>query len=357
MFINILSYSFFMDIETKIDLVKRRPTVELINEDSLCAKLERGEILKHYIGFEISGKAHLGTGLIPYIKINDLLKTKSVKPTIFLADFHTYINNKLGGNLEFIQYVAKTYFKGVFLSFGLEEVDYILASDIYDLDYWKLVLKIGSHTTVSRVKRSLRIMGRKESDSNPSSYYIYPLMQAADILFMNINLVEAGLDQRKVNMLALDVANKLHYEEPIVFHTALLSSLKATGRMDPLDEKMSKSKPDTAIFVHDSEEEIKRKVMNAVCPVGIIEQNPIVDILKQVLIRTDEEEFTIERAKKFGGDITLTIPEFEKEYKEKKIHPLDLKLFVYKRLSDLLKPSRDYFNKHKELLSVFDQHV
>ncbi len=46
---------------------------------------------------------------------------------------------------------------------------------------------------------------------------------------------------------------------------------------------MSKSKPDTAIFITDSPEDIKKKVNNAYAPEGEVELNPILDWAKYLI--------------------------------------------------------------------------
>ena len=326
-----------MDLERKVELVLKRPTEELVSLDLLKERLETGEQLSHYIGYEISGLLHIGS-LSTALKVKDL-KEAGFKTQVFLADYHSWINKKLGGDLEKIKYVGLNYFKPFFEAMGIE-ANYILASEIYDEEYWKLVLQIGNSATLSRVKRSLTIMGRQESESNPASFIIYPLMQAADIFHLNVDIAHAGMDQRKVHMLAVDVAEKVGRKKPIALHTHLLPSLQASSRMDTLEAKMSKSKATSAIFIHDSEEEIKNKIKHAYCPAQDLENNPVYEILKWVLIRDNEQEFTIERDKKFGGDITLTMPEFEKLYKEGKIHPLDLKQFVANALIKFLEPAR-----------------
>ncbi len=339
-----------MDLEEKIRLFYRRPTEEIVSRERLIELLEEGRELKHYIGFEVSGFAHLGTGLVTAIKIKDLIKA-GVKPTIFLADYHSWINKKLGGDLKLIQRVSLTYFKSVFLSLGLEEekVEYVLGSSIYDEEYWKLVLEIGNKMTLARVKRALTILGREESESNPVSFLIYPLMQAADIFKLNVDIAHAGMDQRKAHMLAIDAAEKLSLKKPLALHTHLLPALNSKGRMGPFS-KMSKSIPNSAIFVHDSEEEIRKKISEAFCPAKEVEGNPVFEIMKYVIYLDDEEEVTLERDKKFGGTLTASFSEIEKLYREGKIHPLDIKKHVAEKLCELLEPTRKYFEKHQELL-------
>lgn len=96
-----------MDSEelNKIELIKKAPTEEILTDERLKELVISNKTLRHYIGFEISGYVHLGTGLLCMSKVADFQKA-GIEPTIFLADFHSWINNKLGGDLNTIQQVA-----------------------------------------------------------------------------------------------------------------------------------------------------------------------------------------------------------------------------------------------------------
>ena len=349
-----------MDIETKIDLVKRKPTEEIVTEQDLRRIFETYSSPKHYIGFEISGKVHLGTGLCTTLKLRDFMQA-GIKPTVFLADYHSYINGKLGGDLEKIRAVAKGYFKHAFVSLGLDEdkVDFVLASEIYDNDYWKEVLRIAKDTTINRMLRCITIMGRKESDATSSAVIFYPAMQAADIFLLDVQIAHAGMDQRKVHMLARELAHS-YKREFVAVHGHLLAGLQGVQRMDPtaaaeqketvtIDAKMSKSIPSSAIFIHDSEDEIKDKIKKAYCPEKLVEGNPIVEYAEYLILR--DRKMKIERPAKFGGDIELADSgELKSIYAEGKLHPVDLKNAVTRELCDILKPSREYFGKNKHYL-------
>jgi tyrosyl-tRNA synthetase len=339
-----------MDVDRRIALVMKRPTEEVVTVERLRQMFETKKEIRHYIGYEISGFLHLG-GLAAALKIHDFIGA-GIRPMIWLADYHSVINNKLGGDVELIRKVANGYFKHAFISMGLDEskVDYVMASDVYNQDYWGTVLKVGNEATLSRVKRAMTIMGRKESDESPASFIVYPLMQAADIFHMDVDVMHAGMDQRKVHMLAIDVAEKIGKQKPIAVHMHLLPSLKSEGRMNPEDAKMSKSKPDTAIFVNDSEDEIMRKMKAAVCPQKETEGNPVFEILKYLILRDDASKIRIERPAKYGGDIQGTLPEIEKMYRDGAIFPLYLKNGVATELARMLKPSRDYFAKHPDFV-------
>jgi len=350
-----------MDIESKIELVRRKPTEEVVTEADLRKIFETYVHPKHYIGFEISGMVHLGTGLCTTIKLRDFLEA-GIKPTIFLADYHSYINGKLGGDLEKIRAVATGYFKHAFLSLGLEEgnVEFVLASDLYDSDYWRDVLRIAKDTTIKRMTRCITIMGRKESEATSSAVILYPAMQAADIFRLDVQIAHAGMDQRKVHMLARELSHG-YKKEFVAVHGHLLAGLQGTQRMDPnatveqkeeamVDAKMSKSVPGSAIFIHDSEEEIKSKIKKAYCPEKVTAGNPIIEYAEYLIMR-DGRGLRIERPAKFGGDVDIAdAAELKTIYSEGKLHPMDLKSAVGRELCDMLKPSREYFAKNKHYL-------
>lgn len=353
-----------MDIETKIDLVKRKPTTEVVTEAELRNIFENYSHPRHYVGFEISGLVHIGSGLCNGLKIKDFLKA-GIKPTIFLADYHAYINEKLGGDLEKIQAVATGYFKHAFVSLGLPEdkVDYVLASSIYDGNYWKDVLKITKDTTINRMLRCVTIMGRKETEATSSASIVYPAMQAADIFKLDVQIAHAGTDQRKVHMLAKELS-KSYKKQFVAVHHHLLTGLQGIQRMDTsikgkenkesgeqteIDAKMSKSIPNSAIFIHDSEDEIKNKIKKAYCPEKIVEGNPMIDYAEYLVLR--DKPMKVERPEKFGGDLEITsAEELKKIFTEGKLHPVDLKAAVARELITMLKPSREYFAKHHEYL-------
>lgn len=350
-----------MDIEKKIDLVCRPPVEEVVTREDLKDIFQNYEHPRHYIGFEISGKVHIGSGLMTALKIKDFLEA-GVKPTIWLADYHAWINGKLGGDLEKIQSVAEGYFKHAFVSLGLTEdkVDYLLASKVYDSDFWRTVLDIARSTTINRILRTVTIMGRKETEATSAASIFYPAMQAADIAKLDIQIAHAGMDQRKVHMLAREVFPKLGYKKFAAVHGHLLPGLQGPGRMDAaiktgdnedaqIDAKMSKSKPSSAIFIHDSEEEIKSKIGKAFCPEKIVEGNPMIEYAQYICMRG--KPLKVERPAKFGGDAEFaTIEELKKTYSEGKLHPMDLKNAVAGDLIKILKPSRDYFAKNKQYI-------
>jgi tyrosyl-tRNA synthetase len=349
-----------MDIEQKIHLIVKN-TEEVIQQEELRHLLETHKRPRAYIGFELSGFLHLGTGVICANKFKDLAKA-GFEVIIFLADWHSWINNKLGADREKIQ-IAGEYFKAAFEAVGIQgpNFKFIWAAELVNkLSYWEKVIRVGKASTLSRVMRVLPIMGRKADGEIESAFLAYPWMQVADIFEMEINLACGGMDQRKAHMLARDVADKIGGVKPVCLHTPLLTGLSGVGsKMDAdgvpdlnqiIDAKMSKSKPETCIFIHDSPEEIASKLKKAHCPPKILRGNPIVEIV-QYIIFDQQEEFTIHRPEKYGGDLYFySFEEFSTSYQTGRIHPMDLKGGVRDFLIESLKAPREYFVQNSKMI-------
>lgn len=367
-----------MDIEERLNLIIRKPVEEVLTVEDLGQLLENGVPLQHYIGFEISGFIHLGTGLMAGAKIADFQKA-GIKTRIFLADWHSWINDKLGGDLEIIQRVAVSYFKeGMKESIKVmggdpDRVEFVLASEILDdIEYWQTVIDIAKNTTLARIKRSITILGRQMGEVIDFAKLIYPVMQVADIFVQGVNLAHAGMDQRKAHVIAREVATKLKYRpliwsdekyKPIAIHHHLLLGLQEPPiwpieSEEQLKEmrsqmKMSKSKPYSAVFIHDAPKEIREKLRRAFCPAKEVNYNPVLDWAEHIIFREEPVEFTIHRPAKFGGDVTYhTMEELKRDFVEGKLHPLDLKNAVAEYLVELLAPIREHFEKNPEYLEM-----
>ena len=266
-----------------------------------------------------------------------------------MLDWHAMVNDKLGGDLERIRQSGELLKKAYEIEMGDLKPEFIWASDLIDKSsYMEGIIRTAKQTTLSRLKRALPIMGRDESDAESDfSKYLYPVMQVNDIFELDLDVALGGMDQRHAHMLARDIAEKMNRKKVVSMHSPLLGSLKGTGRMDTF-KKMSKSDPDSAILMTDSEEDIRRKIRNSFCPMGTSEGNPIMDIMK-IIIFPSMKEVTIHRPEKKGGDIIFNnYSSLEVMYNAGSIHPMDLKESVSDNLSVMMKPFsvlRDYLEK------------
>ena len=109
--------------------------------------------------------------------------------------------------------------------------------------------------------------------------------------------------------------------------------------------KMSKSDPDSAIFMEDKEEDVRRKIKKAYCPERIVEGNPILDYAKHILFEKFDS-ITMKRDEKNGGDVTFgCYADLEKAFVDGALHPVDLKQTVADLINQLLQPVREHFEK------------
>jgi len=325
-------------------------TEEIVTIEELKKALGKDKP-KGYIGFEPSGTVHLGWKICTN-KIKDFLAC-GFDFTVLLADWHAYINDKLEGDIEKIKLCGK-YMEDCFAAMGVpvDKIKFVYASDyVGDTKYWELVLRVAKATSVARVKRAMDIMGRGEHEADKDlSKLFYPAMQVADIFYLNIDVAYGGMDQRHAHMLARDVSKKINMKPPVAIHTPLLTGLKAGGgRMDPLEVKMSKSKPDSMISIHDSVDVVKGKMKKAYCPEKTVEGNPVLEMCKYVIFPDlKDEKFIINRPDKFGGNLEFSSYEDLEKAFLKDLHPLDLKNATAKYIIKILEPIHKYFEIHPE---------
>jgi tyrosyl-tRNA synthetase len=349
-------------VEEKIRLIESVGE-EIIQKDELKTLLESGEPLIAYDGFEPSGQMHIAQGILRTININRLTKA-GVKFKMFVADWHAMANNKMGGDLDKIQDVGN-YFIEVWKACGMDmkNVEFIWASTIAkDPEYWKLVVQVGKTNALKRFVRTAEMMGREDSlEGLTGAHVIYSCMQVADIFTLGCKITQLGMDQRKVNMLAREIGPQLGFWKPVVISHHMLRGLgkpieETTDKTKrAMELKMSKSKPDTALFMTDSSDDVKRKVNKAYCLEGDITDNPILEYCKHIVFAS-QKDLTIKRPEKFGGTIVLdTYEELERKFEAKEIHPMDLKSAVADALDRLIQPVREHFEKDTEASALLNR--
>mmetsp|Transcript_11140 Transcript_11140/g.1729 ORF Transcript_11140/g.1729 Transcript_11140/m.1729 type:complete len:104 (+) Transcript_11140:146-457(+) len=103
---------------------------------------------------------------------------------------------------------------------------------------------------------------------------------------------------------------------------------------------MSKSDPNSAIFMEDSAKDVESKIKKAFCPELIVEKNPILDYAKSIIFPA-RDYLSIVRKEEFGGNKTYTkYADLEKDYAEGALHPGDLKKAVAIAINELIEPVR-----------------
>lgn len=350
-----------MDTETRFQLIKEVGE-EILTEKELRELLETKKNPVAYDGFEPSGTSiHIAQGLLRSINVNKMTKA-GCKFTMLTADWHAWANNKFGGDLDKIQTAGKFYVE-MWKQCGmdLDKVKFISCKDLMSKDsYWKSVMSVARENTLKRIIRCSQIMGRGEDASLQASQIMYPCMQCADIFEIGADITQLGMDQRKVNVLAREVGKKLGFWKPVVVSHHMLMGLGEPPCAKEVEDraiamKMSKSNPNSAIFMTDSEKVVLKKLNKAYCPEKIVVDNPVLEYARYIVFGKDKE-LNICRPEKFGGDVSFgSYSEVEKAFAKGDLHPADLKRAVGERINAYIAPVREHFEKNTKARKLFEE--
>lgn len=362
-------------MNSTLDLMVRN-TVEIVTLDDLREAVESGRRLRGYIGYEPSGLVHVGW-LVWMFKVADLVEA-GVDFIVLEATWHAYINDKLGGDMELIRdaaWLVREFMGG--LGLPVDRVKFVDAEELAsDPSYWALVINVAKNSSLARIRRALTIMGRRADEAElDASKLVYPAMQVADIYYLDLDIALGGLDQRKAHMLARDLAEKQEMrrafervrggllKKPIAIHTPIVTGLGGASRMEgaEVDEvyaevKMSKSKPETAIFLHDPPDVIREKLRKAYCPPRVVEHNPVVEINKYILGARGRYRLKVERPARYGGPLEFErVEDLIEAYTKGELHPLDLKNATAEALVELLAPIRKLVESKDRVRDVVER--
>lgn len=328
-----------------------------------------------YDGFEPSGRMHIAQGVFKAMNVNKCTEEGTNSTfTFWVADWFALMNDKMGGDLEKIKIVGK-YLIEVWKAAGmnLDHVVFKWASeeitDKADI-YWPTMLDVARRFNITRIKKCCQIMGRLEGNLT-SAQVLYPLMQCTDVFFLKADICQLGVDQRKVNMLAREYCDAAKIKnKPIILSHHMLYGLKAG------QEKMSKSDPDSAVFMEDTAADVERKIMAAYCPdkeEDVKEEsnevtdagkesmqltkdtlkNPCLDYIKNIILCPPGSTFTV------NGTTYSEFEPIKADFLAGKISGDELKKGLIDALNNLLEPVRDHFTNDenaKDLLEKVKQY-
>jgi tyrosyl-tRNA synthetase len=83
--------------------------------------------------------------------------------------------------------------------------------------------------------------------------------------------------------------------------------------------------------------------MKAYCPPGIVNGNPVLDLVRYIIFH-QYSEFVVERPSKWGGNMTYySFRDLERDFLERKIHPVDLKRAASHYINIIVDPIRTHF--------------
>ncbi len=179
----------------------------------------------------------------------------------------------------------------------------------------------------------------------PAGFAMYPVSQAADITVFNASLVPVGEDQLPMIEQTREIVRKFNllYGNVFVEPEALLGRVKRLPGIDG-NAKMGKSLGN-CIYLSDSEEELKKKVMsmytdpNRIHPTdpGRVEGNPV--FIYHDTFNPDKAE----------------VEDLKKRYQEGKVGDIEVKEKLFAALNNFLAPIREKRSEFEGKDEVLDK--
>ena len=329
-----------LNIDERFELIKRN-TAEIITEKELKELLRKKKNPVIYWGTAPTGKPHVAY-FLPLLKVADLLKA-GFKVKILLADLHAALDNVPWIVLEYRYEYYEKLIPLMIRAIGVntKNLEIVRGSELeLKPEYMYDVLRMSSFTSVRDALRAASEVVKMGNNPKVSGL-VYPIMQAIDEQYLGADAQLGGTDQRKIFVLAREKHPQIGYKSRVEIINPLIPGL--------IGKKMSSSDEKSKIDILDDENNIKAKIRNADCVAGDSD-NGIMAFLRYILmtIKQDKkEDFIIKRDKRYGGDLSYSVYEdIERDFKDKKLHPLDLKNAVADEVIKLIKP----IHSHKKEL-------
>ncbi|KAJ3088164.1 Tyrosine--tRNA ligase, cytoplasmic [Quaeritorhiza haematococci] len=331
-----------LSIDEKYELISRN-LQEVLGADEIKKILAERD-LNLYWGTAPTGKPHIAY-FVPMSKIADFLKA-GCHVTILLANLHAYLDNMkapwdlLELRTQYYEKLIKTMLESI--NVPVDKLKFVVGtsyqlSEKYTLDAYRLAAIVTEHDAK---KAGAEVV--KQVDSPLLSGLIYPGLQALDEEYLQVDAQFGGVDQRKIFVFAEKYLPALGYKKRAHLMNVMVGGLSGA--------KMSSSDPDSKIDLLDDEKSVERKLKKAFCEEGNVDDNPILAFMKIVIfpvmsLKHDGQwSFTIKRPEKYGGNVSFSVyQELEDAFREKKLHPGDLKKGAADALNSLLEPIRKKF--------------
>ena len=319
-----------MSVDEKFELIKKN-IQEIVTEEGLKKLLKEKKNPVVYWGTAITGKPSLAY-FFPLLKLSDF-SNAGFKVKVLLADLHGALDGTAWTILEHRYDYYKEAITQIFKALGndLKKIEFVKGSEFQlSPDYGYDILKLASMNSIRDCTKAASEVVKMGDNPNLGGL-IYPIMQALDEQYLGVDVQFGGVDQRKILMFARENLPRVGYDRRIEIMNPMISGL--------IGKKMSSSDPKSKIDLTDDEKIIKDKINKAEC----VEGEPdcgIMSFLKHVImiIKEDKKEkFVIERAEKYGGNVSYSNYEsIEKDFIAKKLHPMDLKNALVKEIVKLL---------------------
>lgn len=221
--------------------------------DKFFEGLKKGEKSAIVSGLNPSGTLQLGHKIV--FDTNRLFQKEYGIPVFIpLSDDESYVAKKTNSRMDAVKHGVGLIID--ILAFGFDPKLTKVVFDFYFTDIFSTAMTLSRHVTMSEIKA---VYGY-QNDENVGLHF-YPNVQSAHVLLPQINygiknvLVPIGPDEDSHLRLCRDIASRAGYNKPAILHAKFMPGIDGL--------KMSKSRPEAAIFLHDDPDTVSKKISRA----------------------------------------------------------------------------------------------
>jgi tryptophanyl-tRNA synthetase len=221
--------------------------------DKFYSKLKKGERSALVSGLNPSGTLQLAHRVV-FDTVLFFQREFKVQTFVPLSDDESYVAKKVATREDAVRHGLELIVD--LLAYGYDKKLTKIVFDFVYPEIFSIAMTLSRSVTMSEIKA---VYGYK--NDNNIGLHFYPTVQAAHVILPEIKygikntLVPIGPDEDAHLRLGRDIAERMGYTKPAILHSRFLPG------MDGL--KMSKSRPNAAIFLHDPPDVVEKKVKMA----------------------------------------------------------------------------------------------
>jgi tryptophanyl-tRNA synthetase len=292
-------------------------------------------------GIQPTGRLHIGNYLGALKNFVELQNSDKYQCYFFIADLHS-LTEEFDPKQKQKQILGLT---ADYLAAGLDPKKSIIFQQARVPAHSELTWILNTITPMGEMERMTQFKdkSKRQQENINTGLFTYPILMAADIILYDAEFVPTGDDQDQHLELTRTVARKFNkrfghtFKEPKNLHTV---TPRVMSLIDPT-KKMSKSQPESCLFIDDEPEAIKKKVARATTDSGseithdrknkpgISNLIEIYSALSEKPITNIEKEFSGKTYSQFKNSLAELVADhfagFRKNKKELMAKPEELK--------------------------------
>lgn len=219
-------------------------------------------------GVQPSGKLHIGNYLGALKNFVELQNSDKYQCYFFIADLHSLTEdfNPKEKPKQILELMA------VYLAVGLDPRKSVILQQSQIPAHSELMWILNTITPMGELERMTQFKDKsvKQRENINVGLFTYPVLMAADILLYDTKFVPVGEDQLQHLEITRSLARKFNKKFGKTFFEpqAILTKTPRIMNLANSEKKMSKSQPESCLFIDDSPQEIKNKIRKAVTDSG-----------------------------------------------------------------------------------------